>query len=286
MTADDVRLTRFGPHHLDEAVALSAGLGWPHRREDWDLLRTIGEGVAAVSGDRLLGTAFMTPYGPREAAINMVIVDAALRGRGLGRRLMEAALDLAGDRACRLIATPDGRPLYQKLGFVAVGEIGQHQGAVGPLPTEPPPAQAVSWGGAADWVACLELDRAAFGADRAALFDGLARTGTLALLRGSGGIDGFAVRRPFGRGETLGPVVARDEAAARALIGFFLADRQGRFLRLDAPLDGLGDTGLSPWLDAHGLNRVDTALAMRRGPPTEPVPDASRSYALVSQAFG
>ena len=70
----------------------------------------------------------MTPYGDDAATINMVIVDAAMRGRGLGRKMMEEALAKAGERTCCLVATQEGLPLYEKLGFVATGEIVQHQG--------------------------------------------------------------------------------------------------------------------------------------------------------------
>ena len=58
----------------------------------------------------------------------MIIVDAALRGRGLGRAVMEQIIDLAGPREMRLVATTDGLPLYEKLGFKADGRISQHQG--------------------------------------------------------------------------------------------------------------------------------------------------------------
>ena len=75
-----------------------------------------------------MATILMTPYGEDAATINMVIVDAAIRGRGLGRKLMEEALARAGERTSYLVATQEGLPLYEKLGFVATGKIVQHQG--------------------------------------------------------------------------------------------------------------------------------------------------------------
>ena len=63
----------------------------------------------------------------------MVVVNAAMRGRGLGRKLMEEALARAGDRTCLLMATQQGLPLYGKLYFVAAGKIAQHQGMVLPV---------------------------------------------------------------------------------------------------------------------------------------------------------
>jgi GNAT superfamily N-acetyltransferase len=43
------------------------------------------------------------------------------RSRGVGRALMHAALRHAGRVPVTLVATPDGVPLYQTLGFATVG---------------------------------------------------------------------------------------------------------------------------------------------------------------------
>ena len=61
----------------------------------------------ACDDGRVVATTMMTPFGSDCATINMVIVDAAMRGRGLGRRLMDAALDMAGER--QLPARGDNR---------------------------------------------------------------------------------------------------------------------------------------------------------------------------------
>ncbi len=141
MTAEQISLEAMETEHLDGAVLLSREAGWPHRREDWELVLSVSEGIVALQDGRVVATTMMTPFGSDAAAINMVIVDAAMRGRGLGRRLMDAALEKAGARNCRLVATKEGLPLYEKLGFVAVGEIVQHQGKA--LKVEAP--ANVSW---------------------------------------------------------------------------------------------------------------------------------------------
>lgn len=282
-----IELTRFQSDQLDEAVLLSQAVGWPHRREDWELNTGISVGVAAVADGRLVGTAFMTPFGETCAAINLVIVDAAWRGRGLGRRLTAAALDLAGDRECRLVATEDGLPLYERLGFVAGQAVRQHQGIA--RAPQAPPTGHVTWAGEDGWRACAGLDHAAFGADRQDLFETLSGVARFAVLRQDGETAGFAALRPFGRGWVIGPVVARTDAQARDLIGFVLRESQGQFLRLDTT----DDTGLSDWLAAHGLTQAGGGVAMRRGahrpdhcPDHCPPRGDLRSFALVSQALG
>ena len=56
----------------------------------------------------MVATTLLTPYGDDAATINMVVVDASMRGRGLGRSLMEEALAKAGERTCYLMATQEG----------------------------------------------------------------------------------------------------------------------------------------------------------------------------------
>src|SRR5262249_46076761 len=147
------------------------------------------------------------------ATINMVIVEEASRGRGLGHKLMDAALELAGNRPLRLVATVDGLPLYEKLGFEKTGTIAQHQGFVRSV-AAPAQVRATRPG---DMAVIAELDRLAYGADRSSLISHLATIGRFAVLDHTQGLAGFAVLRPFGRGEVIGPVVARDADNAKAL---------------------------------------------------------------------
>jgi GNAT superfamily N-acetyltransferase len=198
MTAEQISLEAMGPEHLDGAVLLSREAGWPHRREDWELVLS---GIVALQDGRVVATTIMTPFGSDAAAINMVIVDSAMRGRGLGRRLMDAALERAGTRSCRLVATKEGLPLYEKLGFVAVGEIIQHQGKALKVAT---PA-TVSWARDNDYEKICSLDRAACGLDRSKLMSILRQAARFAVIREKGGgqgLRGSARLRPWSRYRT------------------------------------------------------------------------------------
>ena len=276
---DEFFLTAFGPEHIDGAVALSRQAKWPHRPEDWRMVLELSAGTVAVDDHgRVVGTILMTPFGRDCATINMVIVDEALRGRGLGRRLMDAALTLAGDRPLRLTATEDGLPLYRKLGFVECGGVRQHQGPVAALAAPGSVAPA----GDDDMAAIRPLDRGAFGADRGALIDRLAALGQLAVVQRGGTVEGFAAIRPFGRGDVIGPVVAADLHDAKALVGFFAASRTGAFLRVDTP----DDAGLARWLTDIGLVEVGGGIAMRRPAQARAATAHPILFALASQALG
>ncbi|HTO61282.1 MAG TPA: GNAT family N-acetyltransferase [Bradyrhizobium sp.] len=279
MTSDAIELVAFGPEHLEGAHLLSQQASWPHRLEDWRTALALSSGLAAISnqGSRVVGTALVTPYGGDAATVNMVIVEKASRGHGLGRKLMDAALALAGDRALRLVATDDGVPLYRRLGFEKTGTIAQHQGLVRSVAAQ----AGVRPARPAELPAIIKLDHIAYGADRAALISHFAEIGSLAVLERAGELAGFAALRPFGRGEVIGPVVASDADDAKALIADFLAPRCGAFVRLDTDVT----TGLGPWLAEQGLDHVDGGVVMRR--PALPTSVARfTTFALANQALG
>jgi GNAT superfamily N-acetyltransferase len=278
MTAEQISLEAMETEHLDGAVLLSREAGWPHRREDWELVLSVSEGIVALQDGRVVATTIITPFGSDAAAINMVIVDSAMRGRGLGRRLMDAALEKTGTRSCRLVATKEGLPLYEKLGFVAVGEIIQHQGKA--LKVAAP--ATISWARDDGYEKICLLDRAACGVDRSKLMSILRHTAQFAVIRERGEVKAFAGLRPFGRGLVIGPVVASSRQQAKDLIQFMLAHHEGDFVRLDTELS----TGLDPWLVERGLAHVGGGILMQRGPKVERAEAPYRTYALVNQALG
>lgn len=278
LQTESIVLAPFEAHHLDGAVALSRAAGWAHRREDWQMIWGLSEGRVALVGDRVVGTALMTPFGDTCSAINMIIVDESQRGRGLGRKLTTAVLELAGDRECRLTATSDGLPLYEKLGFVATHKIVRHQGITGHVDA---PVN-VEWIGSAALPAVKALDRAAFGADRDGLYDVLAKEGTFAAIRNGDGIAAFAATRLFGKGEVVGPVVAANVEQARDLLAFILAGKEGRVVRIDIP----EASGLSSSLEKCGLRHEGGVVAMVRRAGGRPQTPAVQTFCLASQAVG
>jgi predicted N-acetyltransferase YhbS len=278
MQTSQIDLVAFGTQHLEEAVRLSRQAGWPHRLEDWTMALALSEGVVAIGDRRVVGTVLVTPYRNDCATINMVIVDEAMRGRGLGRKLMDTAFRIAGDRPLRLVATTDGLPLYEKQGFRETGAVLQHQGIAGEIAAPADTAAAT----AADLHAIAELDRRAFGADRGELIAYLAKVGEFAVLRRDGRIAGFAALRAFGRGEVVGPVVATDLDDAKALVAHFVTKRPGRFLRVDTT----ADAGLAPWLAEQGLAHVGGGIAMMKPPIQRAAGPAAAIFALANQALG
>jgi predicted GNAT family acetyltransferase len=280
MTTQQIILEEMTPGHLDGAVDLSRQVKWPHRREDWELAQSVSQGIVALEEERVVATILMTPYGDDAAAINMVIVDAAMRGRGLGRKMMEEALAKAGERICYLVATPEGLPLYRSLGFVATGEVVQHQGQASYVDAP----DYVFWSESGDHAGLVALDHIAYGHERSALMRLLRERARFAVIREENAVQAFAVIREFGRGLVIGPVVARNDIEAKTLIDFLLAHHQGTFVRIDTDVS----TDLAEWLTGRGLAHVGGGITMRRGTNAQEDTRTAprRIYALVSQALG
>jgi ribosomal protein S18 acetylase RimI-like enzyme len=113
--------------------------GWNQTPEDWRrLLRLEPEGCfVAVQNGAIVGTVTTTTYGQALAWIGMMLIHPDLRRQGLGTRLMRRSLEYLQSRGVgciRLDATPAGRPVYEKLGFVAEWTLTRWQRPEGLVP--------------------------------------------------------------------------------------------------------------------------------------------------------
>ncbi|MEP0154315.1 GNAT family N-acetyltransferase [Pseudophaeobacter sp.] len=269
-TLDRIQLVDFSADHLPGAVRLSQEAGWPHRTQDWALTLSHSTGVVALQEGEVVGTALASVFGD-VATLNMIIVDERLRGRRLGRRLMDAVIAYAGAREMRLIATQDGLPLYEKLGFKAIGDVAQFQGLV----RAAPPADGIITNGY-DLDHMVAMDRAASGLERGDLLKQISEQGQVFYTD-----QGFAMLRDFGRGKVLGPIVAQNLETVRSLLATAAHTENGSFLRLDTPVPELGT-----FAQELGLEPVGGGTCMVLQPQQATYGNTFQTYGLVSQALG
>ena len=192
--------------------ALSIGVQWPHRPEDWAMLIRVGHGVVAEDAiGRVVGSAMWWPMGPDFARIGMVITYPRLQEQGGGRWLMQQIAGAIGARDKVLTATREALRLYLSLGFRPGATVFQHQGTVVEAPAVVPGARPMV---AADEAVIRALDAAALTAERRAVLDALLAVSEGTVVERHGEVVGFALCRRFGRGHVVGPVVAASEADA------------------------------------------------------------------------
>ncbi len=231
----DFRLRVMTEADVPAGLRLKDLAGWNQTPEDWRrFLGASPQGcfVAEVDG-KVVGTATTITYENRFAWIGMVLVDPEFRGRGIGTRLLERTiefLDEAGIATLKLDATPQGKPIYEKLGFVTEFEI--ERWTLERSAGEETERAAVTH----ELDNILVWDREIFGADRRALLRSLHRDApefTLTVERGRE-LLGYTFGRRGSRADHVGPWVARDEAAARELSGEFLRRSQRARVFVDA----------------------------------------------------
>ena len=207
-------------------VRLNTLAGWNQTEADWScFLRASPHGCFVMEdGAVVVGTVATLPFEDRFAWISMVLVDPDYRNRGIGSELLRRAiehLDDAGIPTLKLDATPLGKPLYEKLGFVSEFEIERWnlrrkvEENVGASAEIAPAAQLKE---------VLAFDRQIFGADRSNLLGFLAERGpalTLAVVRGTQ-VQGYAFGRRGLFADHLGPWMASDPDTARIMLTDFL----------------------------------------------------------------
>ena len=266
----------------DACQRLSAAVGWPHRREDWEFALSLGQGFLLSSDDELAGVGLWWGFGASHATLGTIIVAPGRQGQGIGKLLTERLIAVTEGRTLGLIATPQGEPLYARYGFIAIDEVRQHQGDWPELAAPVLAANEVMRPAAASDLPLLaQLDGEATGLPRAPILEALLARGHAILIERNGAPAGFGFLRRHGRGWLIGPVAAIDDAAACNLIAALLAARRGDFVRIDVP----ARTGLGAWLGERGLPLVASGVVMERGAaPVAPGP--AHRFALVNQAMG
>jgi GNAT superfamily N-acetyltransferase len=244
--------------------ALSIGVGWPHRPKDWDFLRRAGHGIVAVDGiGRVFGSAMWFPHGREFATVGLVITSPRTQAQGTGRWLMEQVFERCGDRNLSLNSTDAAYHLYLSLGFRKEAVVFQWQGEV----VSPPPPVPVLDGeltslSAENVEEIAALDERAFGTSRQKLLALLSEGASICVLSRGGGTVGYSMKREFGRGHVIGPIVASNDCDAIHLTAVHLKDLLGRFARVDTR----EHTGpFADFLQQSRLGMNDTVTTMSKG---------------------
>lgn len=208
---DDGKPRRLTAEDVPAAVQLSTEAGWNQTADDWRMLISLAPesclGIE-VAGE-LASTTALLCYGQKLAWIGMVLTRERFRGRGLARRLLSHALELADQRkieSVKLDATDQGKPLYEKSGFRFEQPVERWsrmmKDKTSKISSQKDPTSK--------WIAA---DGEAFGADRSQLLNKLAERNPALSLSNA-----FLLTRSGRTTAYLGPCVSADERQARILI--------------------------------------------------------------------
>ncbi len=206
------------PEDVDRATEMVLGHGWGVRREWLAFAATHDRCVPLVadSGGEIVGTGVGTANGTA-GWVGSIFVAPGHRGGGLGRVITQAIIDRLESAGCRtlvLVATSEGRRLYERMGFEVQTQYRILQ-AVG-LPPAPEASRdgAVRPFEAHDLDAIAGLDREGTGEDRSHAIARVADPESTRVVATDGRVDGYVIRAPWGGGAT----VARSPDAALRII--------------------------------------------------------------------
>ena len=270
---------------IDLGMRLKSQAGWNQLSADWLrmlVMQPDGCFVAELDGVAV-GTAVACLFG-KVAWIAMVLVDASVRGRGIGKALMQHALDFAdchGASTVRLDATPLGQPLYESMGFVPQYSLTRFSGQLFDTLTVGS-SDSVVLATAADAMPILEWDAAVTGTDRGKFLLRLLheQPARAHVIYRDERLAGFVMMRPGSNAWQLGPCIARLE------IGEVLLRHAGRPFNGQAVFVDIPEPNAPAmqWAVSSGLQSQRRLLRMCRGAVVND--DTSRLWASSGPELG
>ena len=182
---------------------------WGERRTffDWAVAQPTLAPLVAERDGEIVGTGVGSVHGS-VGWVGTIYVEPAERGSGLGRSMTRAVIDELEARSCRtllLIATPMGRPVYERERFARLDD--QVRFSIDGLPgTDGPHDPRIRPFRPSDLEAIATLDRFATGEDRSTVLASLlAPPSTWVALGAEGAIRGYLARAPWRGGALIAP---------------------------------------------------------------------------------
>ena len=266
---------------LGFAAEQTAREGWASGTDDFAvyLEHEPGGCFVAREGGRPIGMVTTTRHGVSGWIANLIVVPEA-RSRGVGRALMErglAYLGAAGVATVRLDGDPPGIPLYRSLGFVDEWESLRFRWEG----REAPPSSDVPEITSADLDRVLAFDAQRFGDDRGRWLRLFLASGCRGfVIERHGELAGYAVAVRTDPAVRIGPCVAVDAGAARALVAAAL--EAGEIATVGLPEANHQARALYEDL---GFRQTASSLRMVRGPVTASG-DPNQVFAIANGAVG
>lgn len=283
---ENLTLNVLDEYDVEGLIALSQSVGWDYDRDEIRTVMSSGKiiGHKNESG-QLVSSAAIIPYDTQLASIGMVIVNETYRGRSLGRETTQACIDLVQEkRSIMLIATPVGKPMYEKMGFKEVGYVQKficnNYVPSNRLHIEGIKAEVFK---EADFDKVVELDTDAFGDSRRKFLVNRVRQShqSLILRDEKGRVLGYGLSILGPENLVLGPIVAPDYNAATFLINQLALNHHGN-LRIDTSTE---DEMFIKFLRDSGFEKVSQPPIMIINSDTMPSRNKNL-YGIAAQIFG
>lgn len=279
-------LVEFDENDISGLITLSASVEWDY--DEFEIATVLSSGKIFGHKDAagtIVSSAAIIKYDTHIASIGMVIVHQDFRGLGLGKDATQKCLDsAAGDTAIMLIATKEGEPLYEKMGFKTVDYVQKY------LADNYRVNHGLSTNNMTienyhenDLNQILTLDEAAFGDKRSTFLHNriIQAKQCLVVKDQHAKIIGFGISILGPINLLLGPIVAPDCQTASLILNNLALNHQGK-LRIDVPV---GNEEFVALLTQSGFKEVSNPPVMIINSVEMP-PRNNTLFALAAQIFG
>lgn len=282
----EIRVERLRKEQISDIVALSSYIGWDYNREEVETIFNSGI-VYGVWNERkeLIASAAIILYGEKLASIGMVIVHPDYKGRGIGKIITEACVkSVSAHTPIMLIATDEGKPLYEKLGFRAVSYVSKYicnsYNAKDYCVRNEDYVMNYEEG---DLEKIIKIDEYAFGTNRKEfLKKRIMQSKQCVVAKNTEeNIIGYGLSIQTPENKIIGPVVAKNNAMAMRIVHDLAREHHGK-LRIDVP-EGKND--FVNQLEAVGFQKVNIPPIMMRN-SNRLLKRNSELYSIAAQIFG
>ncbi|MFK3938546.1 GNAT family N-acetyltransferase [Alkalihalobacillus sp. NPDC078783] len=280
-----VQVKRLQIQDIPGLIRLSEEVGWDYTRRELLTIFNTGMVFGCKEEDQLIACAAIIPYDLQTiASLGLVIVHPECRGLGLGRKVTTACIQSVNlsQSTVILVATEEGKVLYEKIGFKTVHSIYKYthtiresihvQGNPQILPYQDKQFHQM-----------VDIDEKAFGDRREGFLRKRIKQSekSVVLMDEAGEMKGYSLLIQTSQNAIIGPVVSENRSQAVALIQEQLVNLSGN-VRIDLTNP---DQEIIQFLKGMGFEQVTQPPLMVLGKGILSWRN-NQLVALASQAFG
>ncbi|EJV88568.1 GNAT family N-acetyltransferase [Bacillus mycoides] len=282
----EMRVERLRKGRIEDIVALSSYIGWDYNREEIETILNTGIVYGVVNErEELIASAAIILYGETLASIGMVIVHPDYKGRGIGKIITDSCVkSVSTQTPIMLIATDEGKVLYEKLGFRAVSYVSKYicnsynanYHCVGN-------EEYIVNYEERDLEGIIQIDKDAFGTNREGFlkYRIIQSEQCIVTKDVQQNVLGYGLSIQTPENKIIGPIVAKNDTMAMRMVHYLVREHNGK-LRIDVPE---GKKDFMKELEITGFKKVNTPPIMMKN-SDKLLKRNNELYSIAAQIFG
>ncbi|MGG5736367.1 MULTISPECIES: GNAT family N-acetyltransferase [Bacillus cereus group] len=277
---------KLGENNISCLISLSERIGWDYSLEEIDTILSSGIVYGMRNGKgEVIASAAIILYEGALASIGMVIVHPDYKGRGLGKTIIDSCVkSVSTHTPIMLIATDEGKPLYEKLGFRAVSYVSKYICNVyNEFHKYETNEEYIINYEEQDFEDIVQIDEGAFGANRKEFLRyRITQSEQCVVIKDrKKKIIGYGLSIQTPENKIIGPIVAKNDTMAMGIVHSLAKGHIGK-LRIDVPE---GKKDFMKELEITGFKKANTPPIMMKN-SDELLKRNNELYSIAAQIFG